>query len=38
MAFESDDVLEGWRYAVIIPLYKGKGERKECSIIKVLAC
>ena len=31
MAFESDVVPEDWRSAVIIPLYKGKGERTECS-------
>ena len=30
MAFEGGGVLEGWRSAVI-PLYKGKGERTECS-------
>ena len=29
MAFESD-VLEDWRSVVIVPLYKGKGERYEC--------
>ena len=23
-------VHEDWRYAVIVPLYKGKGERTEC--------
>ena len=31
MAFESGGVLEDWRYAVIVPLYKGKGETIECS-------
>ena len=31
MAFESGVVLEDWRSAVIIPLYKRKGERTECS-------
>ena len=31
MAFESGVVPEDWRSAVIIPLYKGKGERTECS-------
>ena len=31
IAFESDDVPEDWRSAVIVPLYKGKGERTECS-------
>ena len=31
MAFESGFVLEVLRSAVIIPLYKSKGERTECS-------
>ena len=31
MAFERGVVAEGWRSAVSVPLYKGKGERKECS-------
>ena len=26
----SGTVLEDWRSAVIVPLYKGKGERSEC--------
>ena len=30
MAFESGAVPENWRSAVIVPLYKGKGERTEC--------
>ena len=30
MAFESVEVPKDWRSAVIIPLYKGKGERTEC--------
>ena len=30
MAFESGVVPEYWRSAVIVPLYKGKGERCEC--------
>ena len=30
MAYESGFVPEDWRYAVIVPLYKGKGERTEC--------
>ena len=30
MAFESGVVPENWRSAVIVPLYKGKGERTEC--------
>ena len=29
MVFESGVVLKHWRYAVITPLYKGKGERSE---------
>ena len=31
MAFESGVVPEDWRSALIIPLYKGKGERTECN-------
>ena len=30
MAFESGIVSEDWRFAVIVLLYKGKGERTEC--------
>ena len=30
MAFESGVVPEDWRSPVIVPLYKGKGERTEC--------
>ena len=30
IAFESGVVPEDWRYAVIVPLHKGKGERTEC--------
>ena len=30
MAFESGVVSEDWRFAVIVPLYKVKGERTEC--------
>ena len=30
MAFESGVVHEDWRSAVIVPLYKGKGEKTEC--------
>ena len=30
MAFEICVVPENWRSAVIVPLYKGKGERNEC--------
>ena len=29
-AFESGVVAENWRYAVIVPLCNGKGERTEC--------
>ena len=29
MAFESGVVHEDWRFVVIVPLYKGKGERTE---------
>ena len=31
MAFESGIVPEDWRSAVILPLYKVKGERTDCS-------
>ena len=31
MASESAVVPEDWRFAVIVPLYKGKGERIYCS-------
>ena len=31
MAFESSVGPEDWRFAVIVPLYKGKAERVECS-------
>ena len=31
MAFESGVVLEDRKSAMIVPLYKGKGERTECS-------
>ena len=31
MAFESGVVPEDWRSAMIVPLYKGKGEITECS-------
>ena len=30
MAFESGVVREDWRFAVIVPLYKGKGGMNEC--------
>ena len=39
MAFESGVVPEDWRSAVIVPLYKGKGERDlSVRTIEVLAC
>ena len=31
MDFESSSTLEDWISVVIVPLYKGKGERAECS-------
>ena len=31
LLLKSGVVPEDWRSAVIIPLYKGKGERTECS-------
>ena len=30
MAFESGGVSKDWRSAVIVPMYKGKGERTKC--------
>ena len=30
MSFKSGVVPQDWRSAVIVPLYKGKGERVEC--------
>ena len=30
MTFESGDVLEEWRSALTVPLYKDKGEKNEC--------
>ena len=30
MAFESGVVLDDWRFSVIVPLYKGKGNKTEC--------
>ena len=38
MAFESGVVPKDWRSCVIVPLYKGKGERNNVRIIEVLAC
>ena len=37
MAFESGVVPEDWRSTVIVPLYKGKGERTECSNYKSIS-
>ena len=37
MAFDSGVVVEDWRSAVIIPLYKGKGEWTECKIYSLLS-
>ena len=34
MAFKSGFVPEDWRSVMIIPLYKGKGERTECKNYK----
>ena len=31
IAFKSVVVLDDWRSAVMVSLYKGKGERTECS-------
>ena len=31
MAFKSGVVPEDWRSVVIVPLYKGKGERTKCN-------
>ena len=36
MAFNSGVVPEDWRSAMINPLYKGKGERMECSNYRVI--
>ena len=30
MYFESGTLQEDWKISVIVPLYKGKGERVEC--------
>ena len=37
MASESGVVLEEWRSAVIVPLYKCKGERSECSNYRAIS-
>ncbi len=31
LAWEQSKVPEDWRKAIIVPLYKGKGKRKECN-------
>ena len=31
MVYESGSVPEEWKSAMIVPLYKGKGGRMECS-------
>ena len=36
-SLESGVVSEDWRSAVIVSLYKGKGERTDCNNIEVLA-
>ena len=36
IAFESGVVPKNWRYAVIFPLYKGKGERIEVWLEKYI--
>ena len=38
MVFENGVVPEDWRSAVIVSLYKGKGERLNVRTIEVLAC
>ena len=39
MAFESGALPEDWTYAVIVPMYKGKGERRlYIRTMEVLAC
>ena len=35
MTFGNGVVAEDWRSAMIAPLYKGKGERTECSNYRV---
>ncbi len=31
LAWEQSKVLEDWRKAIIVPMYKGKGKREECN-------
>ena len=37
MPFESGVVPEDWRSSVVVPLYKGKGERTECRNYEVIS-
>ena len=37
MAFDSGVVPEDWRSGVIVPLYKGKGERFECNNYRAIS-
>ena len=38
MAFESGVELEDWKSSVIVPLYKGKGERTKCRNYRGIKC
>ena len=38
MTFQSGVVPEDWRSAVFVSLYRGKGERNECSSYRGIAC
>ncbi len=31
LSWEPSKVLEDWRKAIIVPLYKGKGNKEECN-------
>ena len=37
MAFESGVVPEDWRFAVIVPLFRGKGDTNECRNYRVIS-
>ena len=37
LVLESGAVLEDWRSTMIVPLYKGKGERTECSNYRTIS-